>query len=1032
MTPERWARMKEVFGAALETPESERGAYLESTCGGDAELRREIERLLTAERSAELRSPVFGILRQPPAFPEGQMLGRYRIEEKLGEGGMGVVYRAYDKQLHRAVAIKMLSPDLASDLGRRQRLLVEARAASALNHPHICTLHDVSEHDGQAFLVMEHLEGETLAERLKTGPFPLEQTLEIGVQLADALDAAHKLGIVHRDLKPGNVMLTKTGAKLLDFGLAKLTEKTTGESSENESFGFQGLSTQEGMILGTAAYMSPEQAEGKAVDARSDIFSFGCVLYEMASGRPAFHGTSRLSTLHSIVAEEPVPLSGVAEGIPGELERIILRCLRKDRTRRCQHMEDVKTRLEELMEESKSGRPHLPYSGLARAMQSHRWKAVTAAAALAVLAAGGTWLTRKMTGRPRLPVLTQLTKDAGYSTDPALSSDGKLLAFASDRGGQGNLDIWLKQIGEGNPIRLTSNPATDRSPSFSPDGTRILFSSSRYGGGIYVVPVEGGVEMPVAGPGEFPRFSPDGNSITYTAESKVYVVSAIGGPARKAAPDFAWDRHAIWTPDGKHILLHGGRDSRDPEEADWWVVPVDSGTPVKLGFRELAQQQGLKDETSDPECWVPGTDRVLFAARSADGSNIWQVRISPATWKLMGVPERISSGTGNETSPSAAATGQMAFSVSAVKRRLWSIPFDASQLKANGDIQRLSRTAAEDRQPWLSRDGKKMVFLSDRSGNWQVWIREFDTGKEFPLTKPGPGTESVISLDGRRVLYTEPSEELPLMIVPASGGAAAKVGDDCALNDWSADGTKALCIAVHPAFPPAFSVLNLGTRRRTELLKSTDCGFIQARFSPDGRWVCAIQTRRRFATDFLRGAPLEPLRLIVVPLRNGLIPEADWITVFDGTTTNPCWSPDGNAIYFSAKHERFTCLWAQRLEGDSKRPVGPPVTVYHSHNTLGILDSRFQRQPPVPSPEERFLMDIAAQAWTRETTVSTTRIVVSRSEITGNIWMSRPAGGDRKPIVIRVFEKISSALSGPAIEFFDFEARANAPPDIAE
>jgi Tol biopolymer transport system component len=351
---------------------------------------------------------------------------------------------------------------------------------------------------------------------------------------------------------------------------------------------------------------------------------------------------------------------------------------------------------------------------------------------------------------------------------------------------------------------------------------------------------------------------------------------------------------------------------------------------------------------------------VLFVARLGDSSNIWQVRISADGWQLTGVPERLTSGTGNEISPTAAATGQIAFAISAVSRALWSIPFDASQMKATGDIQRLTRTAAEELQPWLSRDGNKMVFRSDRTGQWQLWIREFDTGREFPLTNPAPVAKSVISPDGSRVLYMESSQSVPLMSIPASGGVAVKVADDCPLNDWSADGTKALCMV---GDPPAFSVLNLHSQRKTDLLKSTDSGFMQARFSPDGRWVCAIETR-------VPGN--DALRLIVVPLRDELVAKAYWITVFDGATTIPCWSPDGNAIYFSAKHEGFVCLWAQRLARDSKRPMGVPLPVYHFHNTLGIVDTA--------DPVSR-----------RDTTVSAARIVVSLGEITGNIWMSRPA-----------------------------------------
>jgi len=356
MTPERWARMKEIFGVALETPEAERDAYLESACGGDAELRTDIEHLLAEEGHADFRSPVSGMLRSPPALSKGTMLGRYRIEEKLGEGGMGMVYRAYDTQLRRKIAIKMLAPDLASDPERRRRLLVEARAASALNHPHICTLHDIGEHEGQAFLVMEHLEGETLAARLKTGPLAAEQLLDIGMQLADALDAAHKSGIVHRDLKPGNVMLTKTGAKLLDFGLAKLAPESARAETVTKTSRRESGETAPGITPGTVAYMSPEQALGEELDARTDLFSLGAVLYEMVTGAKPFGGETVAALFDAILHKAPASPVQLNPECPVELERIISMALEKDRHLRYQHAAELGADLKRLKHELGSGR----------------------------------------------------------------------------------------------------------------------------------------------------------------------------------------------------------------------------------------------------------------------------------------------------------------------------------------------------------------------------------------------------------------------------------------------------------------------------------------------------------------------------------------------------------------------------------------------------------------------------------------------------------------------------------------------------
>ncbi|HYM09974.1 MAG TPA: protein kinase, partial [Bryobacterales bacterium] len=550
----------------------------------------------------------------------GQTLGHYRIEAKLGEGGMGVVYRATDTRLGRAVAIKVLRGEAMADPARRKRFEQEAKAASSLNHPNIITIHEIDAAATAAgpvdFIAMEYVEGKTLDELIGRKGLRLGEALKYAVPIADALAKAHASGIVHRDLKPGNVMVTTDGlVKLLDFGLAKLTERVENDplAATETLQPAEAPPTEEGVILGTVAYMSPEQAEGKKIDARSDIFSFGSVLYEMVTGRRPFQGETKISILSAILHQEPRPLSETGEAFPQELERIVGRCLRKDLDRRFQHMADVKIALLELKEESESG---ALAKQRAREQAPKRRMAAAAIAAVVVLlvaaAAGVTlWLSRRPAAE-RGAVLTELTSDPGLTTDPALSPDAKLVAYASDRaspsGSEANLDIWVQQLSGGQAIQLTHDPADDHEPSFSPDGASLAFRSERGApsgpGGIYVVSTFGGEEKLVAPLGRRPRFSPDGSQIAYwvgniggdpsvPGTAKIYVAASAGGPPRPVRPEFAVARYPVWSADGKSLLFWGIRDASESGGADWWVSPLDGSEAVKTGAAAALRGQGL-------------------------------------------------------------------------------------------------------------------------------------------------------------------------------------------------------------------------------------------------------------------------------------------------------------------------------------------------------------------------------------------------------------------------------------------------------
>ena len=413
------------------------------------------------------------------SLKSGQRLGPYEIESPIGAGGMGEVYRARDTRLDRTVAVKVLRSHAADNALARERFEREARAVSALSHPHICALFDVGEAEGFTFIVMEHLEGESLGDRLDKGPLSIKQVLLYGSQIADALDRAHRADIVHRDLKPGNVMLTKSGAKLLDFGLAKSTleaEPPAESSAPTES----SPRRRRAAVLGTYQYMAPEQLEGMEADGRADIWALGCLLYEMTTGRPAFAGKSQASLISSIMRDVPEPIAERQPLVSTSLEHIVGKCLEKDREERWQSSHDVAEELRFLQSAGSQ-------TGSTRAVVVSRPvldKKVLALVAVAALAAGvlGAVLGRSLAGGPDTPgggvrMARQLTFEMGVEGSPALSPNGRLLAYVRETAG--NADIYIQRVDGRNALNLTADsPYADTSPSFSPDGSQIAFRSS--------------------------------------------------------------------------------------------------------------------------------------------------------------------------------------------------------------------------------------------------------------------------------------------------------------------------------------------------------------------------------------------------------------------------------------------------------------------------------------------------------------------------------------------------------------------------
>ena len=962
MTPEQWQRVREVLAEALALKSGDREAFLDRACASDRVLRKEVETLLSS--SNEVRSSFLQSTRPQIPLTPGVKLGDYEVERLLGSGGMGEVYRARDTRLRRDVAIKVLPAVLSRDPERLRRFEQEARAAAALNHPNILAVFQLGTYEAAPYLVSELLEGGTLREQLARAPLSLRKAVDCGIQIAHGLAAAHEKGIVHRDLKPENLFLTRGGRlKILDFGLAKLMQD---QSAVDSNAPTQTEGTEPGMVMGTVGYMSPEQVNGKKADHRADIFAFGAILYELLTGKRAFRKPTSAETMSAILNEDPPGVSQVAPSTPPAMQRIVHRCLEKNPEQRFQSASDLAFALEALSDSDSASALGVAPTGRRRIY----WWVATAVILVASALAAGLYVSRSARA-PITPTLIRLTWDSGLSTDPALSSDGKLLAYASDRSGEGHLDIYVRQVGGGEPLRLTRGPGDKHEPAFSPDGTTIAFRSEQEGGaGVYVVSALGGTPRRIVPDGDYAQFSPDGNWLAYSLQGgscfgarnvcRIYTVPSGGGESRQLRPDFAAALYAVWAPDGKHLLFLGCPDEKLPEEQgfDWYVTSLDSGPSIKTGAFEATRNAKLsapvRPSSAEPPwildspAWQPQGDALVFSARSGDSTNLWQIGISSKTWKVTGPPQRLTSSAAKEQAPSIAlwpgGIVRLSFASLTDNPDIWSLPIDPNQGRVTGKLQRLTEGSAADFHPALSPDGGKMIWVSARSGSQEIWIRDLRTSEDSMLTASRfDKWHPRFSPDGSRISFADKSNNIYVM--PATGGAPGVVCEGCGeATDWSRDGKRILGddLGGHAW------VLELATRRRTDLV-ATRQGVYTGVFSFDNRWV-------------LFGDPTTD-RTYVAPFGKLPIPESAWIPVVENWWD---WEWYGNLIYDVTDRDGFACIWAQRLDTVTRRPVGAPFAVFHAHNARVSL--AYQGEVYLSVGRDKMLFNMA--------------------ERTGNIWMA--------------------------------------------
>ena len=759
MTPDRWEQINQLYYAALEVAEKERTAFLEQHCSGDPELRNEVESLLAMHQEAEgfLNKPaveaVAKAMQDDPPSLIGRQLGPYQVLGVIGAGGMGEVYKAKDTRLNRTVAIKVLPRLLSERVDLRQRFEREARAIASLSHPNICALYDIGRQDGIDFLVMEYLEGETLSKRLKKGPLPTDQLLRTGIEIAMALDQAHRQGVMHRDLKPGNIMLTKTGAKLLDFGLAKQSGRRApvGDGSpigdglplsktESESL------TEQGMILGTLEYMAPEQVEGKEMDARTDIFAFGVVLYEMATGRKAFEGESKASLTAAILTSEPPPISKIQPMTPPALERLVKKCMNKDPDERWQSAGDLSSELKWIAEAG----------GAISAMTT------------GAETAGPTSIAR---GRRRELLYCAL---AVASLAAAI-----VIAVAYLRVVRTPARAIISEILPPEKTQFKFGFEACGLPMLSPDGTAVVFSAKDANGKtlLWIRSFDSLAARPLAGTegGAWPFWSADSRRLGFFADGKMKTLAVLGGPALEVfdAPNH---RGGSWNREGALLFV--------PDFAKGlYQVAASGGAPVPVLELDKSKYQGY----SWPK-FLPDGKHFIYLAVEVDTASIGTYFAS-----LDGKENRLLLKGGHIVNY---GSGYLLY---LLDKTLMAEAFDPERGQLEGDAHPVAEQIASDIDGGgffdVSENGV-LVYQADDSlrGKRITWFDR--AGKELGAGEKGSYGTVRLSPDGAKLAYNAGIPTADIWVEELARGVHIRLTNDAGFGygspTWSADGSDSV------------------------------------------------------------------------------------------------------------------------------------------------------------------------------------------------------------------------------------------------
>jgi serine/threonine protein kinase/Tol biopolymer transport system component len=883
MTPELWERLKPLFNEAVEKSLQDRASFIESACGNDRELRLELELLVKAHaqpsRSAE--NPIMNakqFLADATRFSTDEViLERFKIVRLLGSGGMGEVYQARDARLDRTVAIKTCK-------GRfTERFEREARAISSLNHPHICALYDIGREGSAEFLVMEYLEGETLEARLCKGALPIEEALSIATQIAGALDAAHRKGVVHRDLKPGNVMLTSGGAKLLDFGLAKIAQPVTFSGTDTPGPTAAQPLTAQGTILGTFQYMSPEQLEGKETDARSDIFSFGAMLYEMITGRKGFEGSSHASLIAAVMSVNPPPVSTIQPLASPALDRLVRKCLAKSPDDRWQSAGDLLSELDWVTESSSNAGIPAPVAARRHNRERLAWLAAGLAAVL--LLASLLWIAARMRNEPPAAAMVRFLIPAPdklnffYYQIPAVSPDGERIAFTAAATIRDTDRLFVRPLNAATATEIPVSGGDVHFPFWSPDGRQIAFS---YNGTLQRIDGSGGPPLTICNcfaiGGTWNR---DGVILSANRAGLLYRVAAAGGDPKPLRPLAEGETAQLWPeflPDGKHYLY--------------------------LSLSDRPNQQGIYAASLD------SSERKFIVATNANAAYVQSGQLLFMRGDvLMAQPFDLRSLTlGREPRPVAdhieiaqnTVFPNANFSASPNGVLVWHRNSQSSQsllqwFDRSGKRLGVVGEAAEYSNPALSRDDTRLaVGIRDpQTKTRDIWIFDLLRGSRTRLTfDPADDLDSIWSPDGTRIAFTSNRlGQRDIYQKPADGSGSEELllggkGGHKNVEDWSPDGKYLIYNYQAPGASPHLYVLPLGGDRKPAPFLNPEFAAEQGQFSPNGRWVAYRSSQSGRMEVYVQGFTLDSSQA-----------RGKWqVSVAGGEL--PRWRRDGKELFY--------------------------------------------------------------------------------------------------------------------------------------